>query len=110
MIQVVINRVDQKIKAFEVSGHADSGPMGQDLVCAGVSAITFGAVNAIIKLCEIDPIIDQAGDEGGYLRVELPTELPFMSKEKAEWLLEGMLVSLETIELDYDQFISISEK
>ncbi|MRH42984.1 ribosomal-processing cysteine protease Prp [Aquibacillus halophilus] len=109
MIKVIIIRNNDSINAFELSGHAESGPVGQDLVCAGVSAVSFGAVNAVIKLCEIEPIIDQGG-EGGYLRVELPAKLDEDTRSKAEWLLEGMLVSLETIELDYGQYISISEK
>ncbi|WP_226036545.1 ribosomal-processing cysteine protease Prp [Aquibacillus saliphilus] len=109
MIKVIVYRNNKGINAFELSGHAESGPAGHDLVCAGVSAVSFGAVNAVIKLCEIEPIIDQGG-EGGYLRVELPEELDNDTRTKAEWLLEGMLVSLDTIELDYGQYISISRK
>ncbi|WP_138415548.1 ribosomal-processing cysteine protease Prp [Aquibacillus sediminis] len=109
MIKVSIYRNNESIDAFELSGHAESGPHGHDLVCAGVSAVSFGAVNAVIKLCEIEPMIDQGG-EGGYLRVELPSNLEQAIRDKAELLLEGMLVSLETIERDYGQYISISEK
>ncbi|MDL4841658.1 ribosomal-processing cysteine protease Prp [Aquibacillus rhizosphaerae] len=109
MIKVIVYRNNKSVYAFELSGHAESGPVGHDLVCAGVSAVSFGAVNAVIKLCEIEPIIDQGG-EGGYLRVELPRKLDASIRSKAEWLLEGMLVSLETIERDYGQYISISEK
>ncbi|MCT2537963.1 ribosomal-processing cysteine protease Prp [Aquibacillus koreensis] len=110
MIRVTIKRNNnQRIDAFELSGHAESGPAGHDLVCAGVSAVSFGAVNAVIKLCEIEPIIDQGG-EGGYLHVKLPEGLDADVQTKASLLLEGMYVSLETIARDYGQYISISEK
>ncbi len=33
-----------KIKGFYLSGHADYGPKGQDIVCAGVSALAQGAL------------------------------------------------------------------
>src|SRR5690625_7449104 len=73
MITVTIRREhDQRISSFQVSGHANSGPYGYDLVCAGVSAITFGSINAILALCEKHLSIDQANDKGGYLHVYIP--------------------------------------
>jgi uncharacterized protein YsxB (DUF464 family) len=107
MIEVTIYRKPTgNINAFELSGHAESGPKGQDLVCAAVSAVAFGMVNAVIELCEIEPIVDQGG-EGGYLAVTLPKEMDEGQARQANCLLEGMLVSLKTIERDYGQYISI---
>ncbi len=109
MIRVNIYRHHKYITAFELSGHADSGPYGYDLVCAAVSAVSFGSVNAVMKLCHTDLDIDQ-GAEGGYLRVEIPSSLNAQMKEKASLLLEGMVISLETIERDYGKFIKIHYK
>ncbi|CQR47999.1 hypothetical protein BN1058_02337 [Paraliobacillus sp. PM-2] len=110
MINVTIYRKsNKKVSAFELSGHAESGPAGHDLVCAAVSAVSFGSVNAMIKLCEIEPIIDQGG-EGGYLYVTLPTQVTGVTFERVQLLLEGMIVSLETIARDYGQYITISDK
>ncbi|QTM99949.1 ribosomal-processing cysteine protease Prp [Sediminibacillus dalangtanensis] len=110
MIKVAVYRKQGNIHAFELSGHADSVSEGYDLVCAGVSAVSFGSVNAVIRLCEMEPIIEQAGEEGGYLRMELPENLTDETKAKAYLLLEGMMVSLETIARDYGKYITISEK
>lgn len=109
MINVTIERKASHIKSFTLTGHAGSGPYGHDLVCAAVSGITFGAVNAVFTLCEIDLDIDQAGDEGGYLSVAIPDGIREELLQKASLLLEGMVVSLRTVERDYGQFISISE-
>ncbi|MBB6451912.1 hypothetical protein HNQ94_000333 [Salirhabdus euzebyi] len=110
MIQVRISRNKKReILSFELEGHAESGPKGHDLVCAAASAVSFGAVNAVIKLCQIDPLIDQ-GSEGGYLRMELPLNMDQEVFQKAQHILEGMVVSLETIERDYSQYITISKK
>lgn len=110
MIHVTITRnQDNNIMAFELSGHAESGPHGHDLVCAAVSAVAFGMTNAVIKHSEIEPIVDQGG-EGGYLNVSLPNDLTKEQEAKATLLLAGMLTALETIERDYGQHISISEK
>ncbi|WP_053219036.1 ribosomal-processing cysteine protease Prp [Virgibacillus senegalensis] len=110
MIKVTVYRKHGNIHAFELSGHADSVSEGYDLVCAGVSAVSFGSVNAVIRLCEMEPIIEQAGEEGGYLRMELPDNLTDETKTKAYLLLEGMMVSLKAIARDYGKYITISEK
>lgn len=109
MIEVIIYEEDNQLVAFEISGHANSGPYGYDLVCAGVSAVSFGAVNAVFELCEIDLEVDQAG-EGGYLHVSIPTKYPLAQRQKAQLIFEAMIVSLQTIEREYSKFIKIQRK
>lgn len=106
MIKVTVYRTNNLISGFELTGHADSGPYGYDLVCAGVSAVTFGSVNAVMELCESDLEIEQ-GDEGGYLRVIIPNHTNKNVIEKIQLLFDGMLVSLKSIEQEYGQFITI---
>lgn len=108
MINVTVYRSNNQITAFELSGHADSGPYGYDLVCAGVSAVSFGTVNAVIELCGID--LDIRTNEGGYLRVQIPDISENRTKENVQLLFAGMLASLQTIEREYSQFIRIACK
>lgn len=105
MIQVTIYRNDNRITAFKLSGHADSGPYGYDLVCAGVSAVSIGTVNAVMTLCDADLQIEQ-GEDGGYLYVQIPTNT-VDNIEQVQLLFEGMLVSLQSIESEYGEFIKI---
>ncbi|MBC5637590.1 ribosomal-processing cysteine protease Prp [Ornithinibacillus sp. BX22] len=109
MIKITVYRDNNQIKTFELSGHAESGPYGYDLVCAGVSAVSFGAVNAVLELTDIDLAIEQ-GSEGGYLRVSIPDSVPSEIMDNVQLLFEGMIVSLQTIERDYSQFIMIQSK
>ena len=45
MIKIkIVRNSDQNIVEFGVTGHANMGPHGQDIVCAGVSALTQTAV------------------------------------------------------------------
>lgn len=75
MVKVIVERNDQnEIMSFELSGHANSGPYGYDLVCAAVSAVSFGAINSIISLCNVEPEIEQ-GAEGGYLKMTLSSQM-----------------------------------
>jgi len=106
MITVTITRIREDMTAFEISGHAESGPYGYDLVCAAVSAVSFGTVNAIDRLFHVQMHIEQ-GEEGGYLSVQIPHISNREKHKHVQTLLEGMLVSLQTIERDYNQFIQI---
>ncbi|HLQ74139.1 MAG TPA: ribosomal-processing cysteine protease Prp [Bacillota bacterium] len=109
MIEVSVTRQDDGyIKSFTLSGHAESGPKGYDLVCAGVSAISFGAVNAVLTLCEVELDIEQA-QEGGYLSVNIPSPSNEQLKDNIELLLNGMIVSLRTIEREYSEHIQIED-
>jgi uncharacterized protein len=105
MITVTITK-DQsdRIHAFEMSGHADFAEYGKDLVCAGASAVSFGAVNAIIALTGITPEVLQ-GDNGGYLKVLLPKASE--KDDDIQLIVQAMIVSLQTIEVDYGQHIKI---
>ena len=109
MIRVTVKRKDDKIQSIELSGHAESGPYGYDLVCAGVSAVSIGTVNAVMELSEIDLKVEQGG-KGGYLMIAFPELLRNKEMEKAQLLLEGMLVSLISIENEYGEFIRIKDK
>ena len=110
MIKVTIKRTAQGlIESFTMNGHASFAEHGQDLVCAGASAVSFGSINAIVALTNVMPEIDQGGD-GGFLRCVIPKDLSEDTEEKVQLLLEGMLISLETIEKDYGNYIKITNK
>src|SRR5690625_1280009 len=109
MIEVIVFRKNNEIQAFKISGHAESGPYGYDLVCAGVSAVSFGAVNAAMELCNIELFITQA-DDGGYLNVEIPPSISVEKLMQVRLIFETMIISLQTIEREYRQFIQIIDK
>ncbi|MGV3467091.1 MAG: ribosomal-processing cysteine protease Prp [Heyndrickxia sp.] len=107
MIHVHIKRnSDGSISSFRMSGHADFAEKGQDIVCAGASAVSFGSINAIMELTGVKPSIKQS--EGGYLECKFPNTLPSNEAEKIQLLLQGMVVSLQTIEQDYGKYIKIT--
>jgi hypothetical protein len=109
MIKVTVVRAGKEIRAFEMTGHAGSGPYGFDLVCAAVSAVSIGTINAAAVLAEADLDIKQ-GDKGGYLYVNIPESLPTKNMEKLQLLFEGMMISLKSIEAEYGEFIQVHNK
>ncbi|KHF40930.1 ribosomal-processing cysteine protease Prp [Halalkalibacter okhensis] len=109
MITVEIARNDERnIVSFTMSGHADAGPHGHDIVCAGASAVSFGCVNAIAALCDVELDVEMEED-GGFLRCHVPTGLDDVTFEKVQLLLEGMLISLQSIAEEYSRNILVNE-
>ena len=49
MIKAVIeeNEDTRRIDAFSISGHANAGPFGRDIVCAAVSAVVQMALMGV---------------------------------------------------------------
>lgn len=64
MINVRITRASAQgtIVGFAVKGHAEYARKGWDIVCAGVSTVTFGTVNSIEKLTGV--VLDTSMDDG----------------------------------------------
>jgi uncharacterized protein YsxB (DUF464 family) len=109
MIQATIYRTESgRVHSFTLSGHALYAKHGNDIVCAGASAVSFGAVNAVIALTGVEPEIELGED--GFLRCVIPDNLQEDIQEKVQLLLEGMIVSLQTIERDYGEHIKITFK
>jgi len=101
MITANFNYKTDCIANFELNGHAYAGETGEDLVCAAVSAVVFGLTNALIGLDESELEIKM---EDGYLLVENVPE-----SAAAQTLAQGMITSLQTIEEDNFQYLTVIE-
>lgn len=90
---------DGSFKEVEIKGHADSSEIvGHDLVCAAVSSITVGALNALNEIDNYDIKI-----ENGHIR--LKSRKKFSRHDSV--VIETMMVQLATIEDSYGDFIKI---
>ncbi|MCP1145426.1 ribosomal-processing cysteine protease Prp [Lysinibacillus endophyticus] len=109
MITVTIHHDENRhVSAFEFSGHAEYDQTGRDLVCAGASTIAIGTVNAIYALLNIEPEVDQATEGGGYLRVDLPTELDADIDAKLQLIVQVMTAQVYSMVQNYGQYIRIN--
>lgn len=100
MIQVLVNRdTHRAICEIKVEGHAGYAEIGYDLVCAAVSAVTFGTANAIEALLGIQTVV--AIGESGFLHFKLPHIEDAESFKQVQLLMEAMLVSLHTVANSY---------
>ncbi len=109
MIKVVIVRdSESKVLSIRVTGHADSGPYGHDLVCAAVSAIITGGANALVrgrKKKELPfDIVLKSGDSS------IEPKSGYKVTDEEFIILETIVIQLKTIEESSPQLIKIEEK
>jgi len=108
MIRVIVTRnTSRAVTAFTVQGHAGFDVSGRDIVCAGVSAVTVGAVNAVEALLSVELPSDM---KDGWLDVRIPTQLPADVDIKVQLILESMIVMLQTIQDSYGKYMTIQEQ
>jgi len=108
MIRVAIDRnEDGTIRGFTLRGHAEYGEPGQDIVCAGVSAVTFGTVNAVEALLKVE-LACEDDQAAGLFKAEVPVVSDPTAADRLQLLLESMVVMLESIEESYGDYIRIT--
>lgn len=97
MIICQIAKDKEKIKSLEISGHADYAKYNQDIVCAGVSALSFTIANKI-KL--IEPTADITINEN---------KMIFNNKQQINILIETLELGIVMLKEQYPKNIKIQE-
>jgi len=100
MIKVTIKIQNSLIRMIKVTGHALSAPYGEDLVCAGVSAIMTGGANALIS-----PTV-RIKNTDGLSEIQIDDLLDKDVQSKCR-LIE---IQLQTIEKSYSKYIKITRQ
>ncbi|AXX64326.1 ribosomal-processing cysteine protease Prp [Bombilactobacillus bombi] len=59
------------ISSFKITGHAQSGPYGQDIVCSAVSAVSIGTINSLQDVAGVQPQVQMNNEMGGYLECQV---------------------------------------
>lgn len=103
MIRVTTTYQKSVIRSIEVSGHALSDEYGKDLVCAGVSAIVTGIANMLVKKDFLES--GEIQFKNGYVLIKTSNE-----NKEHQLILETLMVSLESVEESYDNYIEIIKK
>jgi len=105
-VRVQVNRRGE-IRAFQVRGHAGFADRGQDIVCAGVSALAQSAVLGLGKFLA-EPCTVKVTD--GCLQCVLPAQLTEKEKVEAQAILETMLLGIREIESNYPRYVHLTEE
>ncbi|WP_425060635.1 hypothetical protein SCACP_13700 [Sporomusa carbonis] len=103
IIVELIRDNNQAITGFKTSGHAGVAPRGQDIVCAGVSALVQSAIMGIERHLGRD--IELMHDTAGTIKMELIGQPDSLTGA----VLETMLLGLNEIAKLYPKSVRIIE-
>ena len=92
------------IRGFKAQGHAGYGSKGQDIYCAGVSAITGTALIGLQKHLSQPPLYEL---REGWLECKLPDLLDKDDLEKAQLILSTMEAGLISLQDNYPKYIKV---
>ena len=111
MIKAIFHRDEHgDIVSFELTGHADAGKTGQDIVCAAVSAVSIGAVNGVEALAGFKPDVIADEVHGGHLQMKLKSVITGEQLHISQILLENLLLELQSIQDQYPDRLMITTK
>ena len=68
MVHVKIGIRNEMFQSIVIEGHANSASKGEDLVCAGVSSIGVGVLNALDELCHNCCLLQM---DNGYINIQV---------------------------------------
>lgn len=109
MIRVVVERdAAGRIVAVQIDGHAGYAEPGRDIVCAAVSAISIGMVNAVETVLGVR--LPAEVKEDGFLRCRMPVVGDEGLRERVQLLLEAMVAALRSVESEYGRYVRVTER
>lgn len=102
MIRITIRTKNDDIVSLNIKGHAESGEHGNDLVCAGVSSIAFGLLNALEE--QKANYAWQVDDN------EIEIVANNLSNKKTQIILKTGIIQFQTIRESYKAYIKIRKQ
>ncbi|MCR3955439.1 MAG: ribosomal-processing cysteine protease Prp [Gudongella sp.] len=110
MIKVIIwTDKSGRITSFEMSGHAEYGPYGEDIVCAAASVLGYTALRAIVEIAGVDEesLDYKVDDDMGYMMVNLGTELENGNLSDSQVILRTYEVGIRSMIESYPKYITL---
>lgn len=110
MIRVLVDRNKEgQVKRVLVTGHANFHEYGKDIVCAAVSAISIGMVNAMETMFGVKMHADDDGD--GKVECRLPNQkIDPEIEEKIRLQMETLVVMLKGVADEFPSYVTIKER
>lgn len=106
MTRIKVFRSGGKITGFEAKGHSGYAEEGSDIVCSAVSALTQTAVGGLLEIAAL-PVEYSIADGSLWCQLQ---KLSAHEREKADMILETMLLGLRTMQEDYGEYLKIIER
>ena len=95
-----------RITGFSVSGHSGYAEVGQDIVCAAVSAVVTMAEATINDVCGAKAKVRVKNDDA---RITLTLPASCDEEDTVQAVLAGMMLTLMSLRDDYPDYIEVLE-
>jgi hypothetical protein len=98
-----------ELRGFLVEGHSGYAPAGEDIICAGVSALVQTASAGLKRFLPVAPRIDDRTKGLGDVSVKLmlPENLADEEKATARVILETMELGMRGIAAGYGKYVEV---
>lgn len=93
---------------FTLTGHANAGEFGSDIVCSAASALSISTINGITEIGHIDGDIVINEVEGGYLSFSLPNNLDNEQQKVAQILLRSLYLGFQEMVAEYFDYVELN--
>ncbi len=99
-------RSDGALIGYRANGHSGYAAAGEDIVCAGVSALTQSTLNGLQNILKA-PVRSDIDERTASLEAELRPEATTEQVDRAQLLLETLLQGLQAMERSYPRNVRI---
>ncbi|HHV34534.1 MAG TPA: ribosomal-processing cysteine protease Prp [Syntrophomonadaceae bacterium] len=98
-----------ELRGFLVRGHAGYAPAGEDIVCAGVSALVQTAAVGLRCFLSVEPLVDDRTKSLNdvFVKLILPENLTREDKRTAQVILETMELGIQGIAGSYGKYLEV---
>jgi uncharacterized protein len=103
MINVKFKKVSGNLVSFKVNGHADFDEYNRDIVCSGVSVLTYAIINGITEVVKVSADFEV---RDGFSTLSLKKQ-SLKDIEKCQVLMETMLLGIKSMEIQYGKYITL---
>ena len=107
MITIHLLRSKRGFRGYEISGHADTAPHGEDVVCAAVSVLAFYIANTFREVCKITEFQALDIEEGHFLLEVSEENLHENQWDNVQVLLQGLLKNAEQLAQQYPDAVTV---
>ncbi|MGB4503380.1 MAG: ribosomal-processing cysteine protease Prp [Syntrophaceticus sp.] len=98
-----------ELRGFLVEGHAGYAPAGEDIICAGVSALVQTAAAGLKHFLSREPLIEERTKDlnNVFVKLVLPLDLTETEKSTAQVILETMELGMQGIAGGYGKYLEV---
>ena len=99
----------ENIRGYDIKGHANFAPYGEDIVCAAISVLSQTTLMGLVEVLQLKEkeIFYKIDENTGYLNVELKEIKDERVLEETQVLLQTFKLGIESIQETYPDNLNI---